>query len=303
MKNSFLLILIFGLMMFGNSCKKEKVTKNYNSEDVVNDHNSVEVILEDADEIISYVTGKSNENTVICGLAQLIDSSSIKKYIFEFNGTSCNNKRKREGQVIAQLTQDTGWTGLNGEITLWFNNYKITPNVDGKWYVINGKKTIKNLSGNLTFMDLVDGGPKIKRQINADNMHIDYYNGTQRIWNESKLLTTEKTGLDYYITTEGNASGLAYSNVSVWGTNRKGNVFYDVLQTPAKGVFCFGVWKMIDGTHKVFGENENSSRETTIQLGVDVHGNKVNDCELVYGKKITWQDADGVVHVNIVKYN
>ena len=112
------------------------------------------------------------------------------------------------------------WKDVGATATITVTDLKITRIRDGKSIVLNGTKTITNVSGGL-LKDLASL-QTITHTITG-NLKIDFENGTNRTWNVSKQrVFTYDNGI--VITTTGTYSDGTDNNIAEWGTNRFENL-------------------------------------------------------------------------------
>ncbi|MFM9986443.1 MAG: hypothetical protein ACKVOK_14485 [Flavobacteriales bacterium] len=288
-------VLTFGVIA---SCKKEVDTDNFPYE-TASYQNEVAAIYDDANSLMTFFTEATPDTP--CGIVEILDSADLFKKTFVFSGLSCNGKLNRSGRIHLQLQNASDWYTTGAELKITFENFALTTIAgSGESLVINGSRMVTNLSGATLLEELTPGGPGIQRQFTAQNMSITYPNGTQRIWNESQLMTSFKNpDWEFEFLLEGNATGLPYSNIGNWGVDRKGENYYTEFNEALTAKLCGGIWKQSGGKTTIY---HTESPATMIEFGVDSEGNPSSEACFAYGINVIWTDEEGIVHVTTRPY-
>lgn len=227
-----------------------------------------------------------------------------KKIKITFDGTILcdknNNKIKKQGYIVFQLTKGNDWSEMGAEITKTYANYKEIRycNACNKKDKISldGTQTIINKSGGTT-KDL-QGNDSIIHLIRSKNFTLTYPDGDKRIQNISEISYAKKGSngsINYHIKGDGVYNGM--NNVAMWGTLPTGLNYHLVYETPKTYNNCNGKKTIIDG--KSICQKGNITVIET--YGVDINGNKVNDCN-AFGWKKEYIKNNGEIEVKICKY-
>ncbi len=214
--------------------------------------------------------------TLPCDAAITVDTvSSTHTITIVYNGTSCDLKRSRTGTIIISFAQGFRWRDANAVLTVQFVNFKVTRKIDGKSVVINGTRTITNVSGGL-LKDLATT-ESITHKIDDTNMSITFDNDKQRTW-ETHFTRVFKYDNGIVISTTG----------AVNGTNRFGNEFSTtILQPLVVSQSCN--FNLISGQVQHTGAKITS----TVTFGLDASGNPVNSCPILLYYKVVWSGPNG----------
>lgn len=211
-----------------------------------------------------------------CDATITVDTTSNPRTItINYNGNNCNGTRSRTGSVVVSFAPGFKWSATNAQLTVQFVNFKVTRNADGKSIVINGTRTITNVSGGL-LKNLATIG-SIEHKIDDTNMSITFDNGAQRTW---------ETHFTRDFTYDG---GIVISTTgSVTGKNRFNDDFSSTIVQPL-------VVKQSCDFRIVSGEVTHSGPKvnTTITFGLDINGNPVNACPLIFYFKVVWTGPNG----------
>ncbi|MEO8150832.1 MAG: hypothetical protein ABI723_24580 [Bacteroidia bacterium] len=247
-----------------------------------------------------------NGQWILLGLhtpCNVVIDSSLKDHgtlTVTFNGNDCANLHSRTGSVTLQLPYNaatntvTPWSTAGCTLTVTFHDFSITRLSDGKSLTFNGSKTITNVNGGL-----VDDEPDFTAPVVhhiTGMMQVTFDNNTSRTWNIDRTRTIARFNNVTTVTITGNATENGYSNVSVWGINRKGNVFTVTINTPVvlSSTCNFNAMSGVRMIHGVI-------RELTITYGVDQAGNPItNGCP--YGFKLNWIGKNGTAKQAVISY-
>jgi hypothetical protein len=127
-------------------------------------------------------------------------------------------------------------------------------------------------------------------------MSVAFDNGTSHNWQIARRrIITSSTGV-YEVTLIGDTSIAGFNNVVVWGTNRRGNIFYTQINQAVK-------WNTTcpAGPSSGVKVHKGIAREITVTFGVDQSGNPVTG-SCPYGFKIGWQNLINQSRVAIISY-
>lgn len=175
------------------------------------------------------VNGFTNMHQLICDATVTYDTTNGQRLItIVYDGTNCWGNRTRTGTITISMPVGQRWKNAGAVATVTITDLKIVRLRDGKNIVLNGSKTITNVSGGL-LKDLATL-QTITHTISG-SLSIDFKNGTKRTWNVSKKrIFTYDNGI--VITTTGTYSDGTDNNIAEWGTNRFGESFKNLISQP-----------------------------------------------------------------------
>jgi hypothetical protein len=233
---------------------------------------------------------------LICDASVVVnDTSNPRTITITYNGTNCWGNRTRTGVVVISIPAGIHWRDKGASVTISIENLTITRLRDGKTIVINGTKTITNVSGGL-LVDLATLG-SITHTITG-SLTVGFQNGTQRDWNISKQrVFTYDDGI--VITTTGTHSdSLGNNNVAEWGTTRFG-LGFESLITQAKVIRQDCDFRLVSGQNEVLLSN---GATLMITYGLDAEGNPTS-CPGTgtYYFEVVWTNG-GVTITKILPY-
>jgi len=175
------------------------------------------------------ISGLINVHQLVCDATITYDTANGQRMVtIVYDGTNCWGNRTRNGTVTISMAVGQRWKNAGAAATITVTDLKITRLRDGKSIVLNGSKTITNVSGGL-LKDLATLHT-ITHTITG-NFTIDFKNGAQKTWNVSKQrVFTYDNGI--VITTTGTYSDGTHSNIAEWGTDRFGSPFTSEITQP-----------------------------------------------------------------------
>lgn len=231
----------------------------------------------------------------LCNATAVADSANgIKRITVTYNGLNCAGNRSVTGVVILSMPLAAHWKDAGAVLTIAAKNLKITRVRDNRSTIINGTKTITNVSGG-RLSDLSSRGTITHRIAGADTITFD--NAKQRIWQVAKQrVFTYSNGVVISTTgthTDGNISG-----ISEWGTNRFGNAFITAISQPL-------VIRQDCDYRLVSGEVTHGKllADVTVTFGLDASGAPTTCPGTgVYYFKAVWKGINGVVKTVILPY-
>lgn len=248
-------------------------------------------------DITSGFAGKGQDvQSLICDATVVVDTMSNPRTItITYNGTNCLGNRTRTGVIVVSMAQGVRWKNAGAQISVTFQNFKITRVADNKSITINGTQTFTNVSGGLLINLPVLG--TITHTITSSNMSVTFDNGSQRTWQVARQrVFTYNNGVVVTVTglhTEGTVTGVAE-----WGTNRFGNAFTTAIKEPLvfKQDCSFRL-----GSGKV--EHTTTHFNATATFGLDANGNPTS-CPgaNAYYMKIVWTGPNGNTRTAILPY-
>ncbi len=232
---------------------------------------------------------------IVCNATAVADSANgTKRITITYNGTNCAGNRSLTGVVVVSMPQGTHWKEAGAILSISTQNLKITRLANGKSIVINGTKTITNVTGG-RLIDLASRGTITHVIVGTDSITFD--NGKQRIWQAAKKrVFTYSSGI--VITTTGTHTEGAVSGIAEWGTNRFGNAFITAISQPL-------VIRQDCNFRLVSGEVIHAKliADVTVTFGLDAAG-VATSCPLTgyYYFKATWKGVNGVTKTMILPY-
>ena len=235
--------LVFSLSLILIACKKEKeaatqivtdteVATHYDDESMVSEE--LDAIADEANSLLESDPILSGNNSVveevICDASIAINADSDPMTLtVTFNGANCGTKRTRTGVMVLSMPKGTEWKNEGAEITVHFENMKVTRTKDGKSITFNGTKVYKNVSGGLIHEAAQSG--TIVHTITSNDLTIKFDDGTARSWNVArKKEFSYNNGL--VISVSGIHEVGENSGIAEWGTNRFGNAFVTTIKSP-----------------------------------------------------------------------
>ena len=297
--------LVFTVAIY--SCKKSETTTtpvDYTAElsaqadDQSQVSGEVEYVTNDAN--IAMATVPSMNGKAVLGPSLICDATITadtlnghRSIVIAYNGSTCNGNRTRTGTVTLSLPAGVRWKDAGAQMTVTYNNLKITRVADGKIATINGTKVITNVNGGL-LTDLP--GKTITHTITSSGIVISFDNGTQRTWQIARQrVYTYNNGFVATITgthTEGNVT-----NIAEWGTNRLGNSFTSSITQPLV-IRQDCNFRLTSGTIT----HTRGAATATAVFGLDASGNPTSCPTGSYYYKLTWTGLNGALKSIILPY-
>jgi hypothetical protein len=241
------------------------------------------------------VTGLVNVHHLICDATVTYDTSNNQRVItIVYDGTNCWGNRTRTGTVTISMPVGQHWKDQGATATITVDALKITRIRDGKSIVLNGTKTITNVSGGL-LKDLATL-QTITHTITG-SLKIDFESGLSRTWNVSKQrVFTYDNGI--VITTTGTYSDGTDNNIAEWGTNRFGEPFKSLISTP-KVIRQDCDFRLVSGQNTLL----LSKGTAVITYGLDANGEPTG-CPGTgtYYFKLVWTGVNGKTYTLIAPY-
>ncbi|HCL83524.1 MAG TPA: hypothetical protein DIC22_06080 [Chitinophagaceae bacterium] len=232
------------------------------------------------------VSSLVNVHQFICDATISYDTSNNQRTItIVYDGTNCWGNRTRTGTVIISLPYGQHWKDAGATATVTIDTLTITRLRDGKSIVLNGTKTITNVSGGL-LKDLATL-QTITHTITG-SLKVDFESGISRTWNVSKQrVFTYDNGI--VIATTGTYSDGTDNNIAEWGTNRFGETFKSLISTP-KVIRQDCDFRLVSGQNTVKSDKGTS----VITYGLDAAGEPTG-CpgSGTYYFKLVWTGANG----------
>jgi hypothetical protein len=166
----------------------------------------------------------------ICDATVTTDTANgLRQLVITYNGANCWGNRIRTGVVTISIPVGVRWRDTGAVVTVNIANLKIVRVRDGKTITINGTYTFTNVTGGL-LRDLATLGT-ITHTIAADSVTIEFADSATRTWSVAKQ--RQFTYNDGVVeTTTGTHSDGTNTDVAIWGTNRYGNSFEQLIVQP-----------------------------------------------------------------------
>jgi len=243
----FFLATVFFFVAIFSACKKENNNSQNDestemavqSDDQSRFSSEIDAVANDADisvENSSVFTGRIMQGQslllgTVCDADVAYDSVSNPRTItITYNGGTCWGVRTRTGKVIISMAQGVHWKDQGAQLSLTFQNLKITRVSDNKSITINGTQTYTNVTGGLLINLLTLG--TVTHKITSSDMKITFDDGTQRTWNVEKQRVYTFSGTNVSITISGTHTEGNVTNIAEWGTNRLGKEFTSSTEQP-----------------------------------------------------------------------
>jgi hypothetical protein len=235
----------------------------------------------------SHITGLINVHQLICDATITYDTANGQRTVtIVYDGLNCWGNRTRTGTVIISMPKGQRWKNAGAIATITVDALTITRKRDGKSIVLNGTKTITNVSGGLLIN--LASQQTITHTVTG-SLKIDFANGTSRTWNVSKQhVFTYNNGI--VITTTGTHSDGTDNNIAEWGTNRFGDAFKTLISAPIV-IRQDCDFRLVSGQNTLIVDQGNA----VITYGLDANGDSTG-CPGANGSyyfKLVWTGANG----------
>lgn len=245
--------------------------------------------------------GTDNIKISICDATVSYDTTSTTKTItIVYNGSNCSGSRTRTGTVTIAVPRGQHWNKAGSVVNITIDALTITRVKDGKSITINGTKTITNTSGGLV-KDLATLG-SITTDVDA-NLSITFASGLTRSWQVARhKVYTYNNGIVETVT--GTHSDGTNNNIAIWGTNRYGVTFSNMITSP-KIYEQSCDFKLTSGQNTITRPDKISS---VITYGLDANGDAATSCPITsaggyYYAKLVWTNGNnGKVYTYIYPY-
>jgi len=240
--------------------------------------------------------GTINRNLICDASVVINDSEGVRTITITYDGSNCSGNRTRTGVVVVTLPIGKYWKDAGATVSISIQNLKITRVRDNKSIVINGTKTMTNVSGG-TLADLATEGA-ITHTVTG-SLTITFDDGSQRAWNVSKQrVFSYNDGI--VITTSGtHADSLSNNDVAEWGVNRYGTSFESLISA-AKVFLQSCDYQLTAGQNTILRSDGITS---VITYGLDVNGEPTG-CPGTgtYYYKLVYTLASGKTYTYILPY-
>jgi hypothetical protein len=236
---------------------------------------------------------------LICNALVTLDTVDNPHTItITYNGKTPDSLRSRTGNIVISWQAGSHWTTAGDQVTVQFNNLKITRLFDQKSISFNGTHTYTNVSGGSLLSLTSNNATPITHTITSSNMSITFDDGSQRTWNFARQrVFSYNNGL--VITESGTHTSGSIQGISEWGSNRYGNTFTAQIPEPLV-VMSSCSWQVTAGTYIL----TNSAGVLTLSFGLDATG-KPTGCPIAgsfYYFELVWAGTGGKTYTYILPY-
>ena len=284
---------IFALMFtLTVGCKKDKLDEKPDTgsmQQLAKDELAVQSADDEAlADVNDYMSGNINKQISAYHCNVTVDSSSIVNdtitYNLTFNGLNCAGTRSRVGTALVKKHINTHWIDVDATVQVTYVNLKVTKVSTGKWVILNGSKTFKNVSGGLV-SQLGNGTiTSIVHEITG-TMNATFEDNTVRTWQVARRRTFSGTIGQLVVTHEGFGTANGYNNLVTWGLNRHGENFYTQINQGVVFKETCG-WDPCAGikVHHIPADN----KQATITFGYDDNDLPISGTTCPTKYKLDW---------------
>ncbi len=224
------------------SCKKDDKEKGTNDYSSMSNLSKDEIAVEDAmdesmKDIEGILIGNGNnlrsEEIIPCHAtvdSTAVINDTITIYI-TYDGLSCDGRRNRTGQVEIRKKQNTQFGLPGASVNIRHINFTITRVATNQSMTFNSNKTFTNVTGGFVYMLGQNNIDTVIHQVEG-TMDVTFDNGTTRNWNVARRSTFTGVAGSYVISNQGFGSADTFTDLSTWGTNRNGELFYTSITQP-----------------------------------------------------------------------
>ena len=283
----------FALMfIIASGCKKDKVSETPDTssmQQLAKDEVAVEAASDEAlNDANDYLSSNSSKQMSSLPCGATIDSTNVVNdtitYTVTFNGLNCAGNRLRQGTALIKKHINTHWAVANTSVTVTLINFKVTRVATGKWVIINGTKTFKNVSGGLV-CQLGNGTVTSVVHEITGTVNVTFEDNTTRTWQVARRRTFSGTQGQLIVTHEGFGAANGYSNLVTWGVNRHGENFYtQIIQGVVFKQTCG--WDPCAGVRKHSIPSDN--KEATLTFGYDDNDQPISGTSCPTKYKVDW---------------
>ncbi|PKP20087.1 MAG: hypothetical protein CVU06_10875 [Bacteroidetes bacterium HGW-Bacteroidetes-22] len=225
----------------------------------------------------------------------VVDNDTIAFYI-TYDGLNCRRNKIITGQVITKRKVGEFWGMPGTTVNVQFINYSVTRVSTNKTIVLNGYKTLQNVSGGFIWQ-LGSAATSIVHRTSG-SMVTTFDNGTSRTWNFARQRVFTGTPDNLILTIDGFGTANGYENLAAWGTNRDGEEFYtQITQSIIHNDLCD--WRPVSGIkiHQVPADDKSA----TITYGYDDNNQPVtgDDCPTKYRLDWVKNGQSGTVYLSL----
>jgi hypothetical protein len=289
------------------ACKKENNSSQQLNADaeVATHYDDESMVSDETDAIAIEVNSLIEADPVLGGNASVLDEVICDATVtanFEsdpvtvtvtFNGANCSAKRTRTGVVVLSMAKGSQWKDAGAEITVAYEDLKITRKSDGKSITLNGHQVFTNLTGGL--LHQLPTIETIIHTLSSNDLSIKFDDGDLRSWNIArKKVFTYSEGI--VVSVHGTHQDGDNTNIAEWGTNRFGDAFTTSIDAPV-------VIKQSCNLRITAGvvKHETTEFVATATFGLDAAGNPI-DCPGSgnYFFRLGWQRLNNGASFNLL---
>ena len=298
-------------MLFFSSCEKDDAksgpeaelfvqTEENNDTKAETDQSNTDA-FDAVDEVKALSGGRiGDDGSRLCGCT--IDSTRKQERILTlvYDGvTPCfSPSRYRSGRLEVQLLNQDAWYKRGAVLKVTMLDYKVRRASNNKSITFNGVKFLKNVNG--YSLGILTGTDSLVLTERAKDVIITTSAGTQdlhSIARRTSLKIALSPTLRTIYRTNGDTTIDGNANTDSWGTNRRGQTYVNVYNTPwVSNTYC-GTWRPVAGkiTHKSGGN------QVVLTLGLNEQG-AADTRNCAYGYRWDWTLATGRTGSRIVSY-
>jgi hypothetical protein len=167
----------------------------------------------------------------LCGADVIPDTlSNPRKITISYNGEDCEGLHTRTGSIVISMPAGVRWKDAGAELTVTYQNYKVTRLSDKKSITINGSHLLTNVSGGLLYQ--LPNLQTITHTIGSSNLSITFDDGSQRNWNVARKRVYSYNNGAPLITISGTHTEGSQTGIADWGTDRFGRTFSTAITQP-----------------------------------------------------------------------
>lgn len=225
----------------------------------------------------------------------VVANDTIAFYI-TYDGLNCRRNKIITGQVITKRKVGEYWGMAGTTVKIQFINYSVTKVSTNKTIVLNGYKTLQNVSGGFIWQLGGQATSIVHRA--SGSLVTTFDNSTSRTWNFARQRVFTGTPDHLVLTVDGFGSANGYENLAAWGINRDGEEFYtQITQSIVHNEVCD--WHPVSGIkiHQVPGDGKSA----TITYGYDENNQPVTggDCPVKYRLDWVKNGQSGTVYLSL----
>lgn len=202
-----------------------------------------------------------------------------------YDGLSCNGQWSREGKIEVRRAQNTPFIDPGTVIRITYIDYSVTNTLTEKTIVINGTKTLTNVTGGLVRGVGTNGITSVTRRVEG-SLQVRFGNETTRSWTIARERKWTGTQGALVLTVKGIGESQNHANLTAWGVNRAGEEFLTSITTPV-------VYKQTCDWKPVAGVKVHTlpadEKVATVTFGYNNNNESigVNDCPERF--RVDWQ--------------
>ena len=233
----------------------------------------------------------------LCGADVIPDTlSNPRKITISYNGEDCEGLHTRTGSIVISMPAGVRWKDAGAELTVTYQNYKVTRLSDNKSITINGSHLLTNVSGGLLYK--LPTRQTITHTIGSSNLSITFDDGTKRDWSVARKRVYSYNGGAPLITIYGTHTEGSQTGIADWGTDRFGRTFSTAITQPLV-ISSDCDFRLTSG--QVLHTRQGSTAVVT--FGLDKNGNATS-CPATgsYYFKLVWTGAGGNSQTFIAPY-